>query len=45
MAYRTDCYKINKHYELDKEKVKKAFQIILNAKVKEKLEKDKITSK
>ncbi|WP_158002138.1 hypothetical protein [Clostridium botulinum] len=45
MAYRTDCYKINKIYELDKEKVKKAFQIILNAKGKEESDKDKNVSK
>lgn len=41
MAYRTDCYVVNKSYKLDKEKVKKAFQIILNAKVEEEQKKDK----
>lgn len=35
MACKKDCYIVNKSYKLDKERVKKAFEILLNIKIKD----------
>lgn len=38
MTIRTDCYIVKRTYEYDPERVKKAFEIILNIKSKDKEE-------
>lgn len=45
MAIRTDCYEIERIYEYDPERVRKAFEIILNIKPKEKEEEKQADNK
>lgn len=35
MSYRTDCYIVDRNYKEDKERIKKAFNVLLKAKVEE----------
>lgn len=42
MSYRTDCYTVNRTYKLDEERVKKAFEILLNIKIEDSKEEKKI---